>query len=81
MQTLKQAIHLATTGHSRNLRRAATALHGCPVGGWGETDQAWRQIEDLLPGHWDRDYTVETFVAAAYTTDHAQRYTTALHAA
>lgn len=66
MQTLKQAIHLARSGKSRDLARAAYYLHGLPVGGWGETSQAMVRIREELPLRADRDYTVGDFVSAAY---------------
>lgn len=74
MQTLAQAIHLATTGKSRTLRGAATELHSKPVGGWPETEQALRQIKDALPLRDARDYTLDEFVGAMYLVDSADRY-------
>jgi len=76
MQTLKQAIHLARTGQDRSLARAAHYLDGCPEGGWGETDQAVRQIQDELPLRGERSYTLREFIEAAYSLDHARRYRT-----
>lgn len=73
-QTLKQAIHLATTGESRDLRRAALALDGKPVGGWPETQQARREVRELLPLESLRGYTVLDFIEAAYKLDSADRY-------
>jgi hypothetical protein len=74
MQTLKQAIHLATTGKSRALRSAALELDGKPVGGWPETQQALRQIDDALPLRSEREYASDEFIAAMYTVDSADRY-------
>lgn len=66
IQTLIQAVHLATSGKSRDMARAALALDGLPVGGWGETAQAMRQIADYLPMRSCRSYTVGHFVEAIY---------------
>jgi hypothetical protein len=49
-------------------------LNGCPVGGWGETAQAMRQLAEELPFKADRSYTVNDFVDAAYEVNHAGRY-------
>lgn len=73
-QTLKQALHLGHFGESRGLALALHALDGCPVGGWGETAQARRQIAEELPRRIDRSYTLDDFVDAAYEVDHADRY-------
>lgn len=77
-QTLTQAIHLARTGLSRTMARAAHALDGCPIGSWPETEQARRQIRDDLPARSCRRYTVDQFVDAAYRVDAADRYSCAL---
>lgn len=66
-QTLAQALELARTGKDRDLQRAARILHGLPEGGWGETQEAMRELEGHLPFDFQRDYTVAQFVAAAYT--------------
>lgn len=67
-QTLKQAIHLATSGKSKSksLAMAASILSGCPEGAWGETRQAKQQMLELLPHRQDRDYTIEEWIEAAY---------------
>lgn len=74
-ETLAAALYLAR-GKSKAHARAATALDGCPVGGWGETQQAFQRLEDDLPLRSMRAYTIAEFVAAAYTVDHADRYRT-----
>jgi hypothetical protein len=72
-QTIRQAM-AATRVDKSNMARAACALDGCPVGGWGETAQAMRQIAEYLPSRSERTYSVAEFVAAAYYVDHADRY-------
>lgn len=72
-QSLKQALRL-TRIPGTDMARAAHALDGCPVGGWGETDQAYRRIREYLPRRSERDYSLDEFVDAAYTIDHADRY-------
>jgi hypothetical protein len=68
-QTLVQAVHLALTGRSRDLARAAWVLDGKPIGGWPETQQAWREVVNELPFRHDRSYTVDHFVDAMYERD------------
>lgn len=80
MQTLAQAIHLATSGKSRALRSAALELEGKPVGGWPETEQALRQLRADLPLQSEREYTVEDFVDALYTVS-GDRYRSNVRAA
>lgn len=75
-QTLKEAVHLAGTGKSRDLARAALALHGKPVGGWGETAQAMRDISEALPLRSLRAYSLEEFIGAVYEVDGSDRYRT-----
>jgi hypothetical protein len=65
-QTLKGAVYLAVSGQSKGLQRAAAYLHGKPEGGWPETMQARHNIEEDLPGHWARAYTVQQFIDALY---------------
>jgi hypothetical protein len=72
-ESLKKRVYLITS------RKAANAgvyygLRGCPVGGWGETQQAWRQIHDELPWRRDRAYTMEQLIACLYEVDFADRY-------
>jgi len=74
MQSLQAAIRIGYAGHDRGLAIATTLLHGCPVGGWGETTRAFRQISDALPATWKRDYTIHDWVDAVYSIDDAQRY-------
>ncbi len=74
-QTLEQAIHLAKSGKSHELRSAAVALEGLPVGGWGETEQARREgVLGQLPLRSQRSYTIDQFISAVYTVDQADRY-------
>ena len=49
-------------------------LAGCPVGGWGETDQAMRRLEEDLPRRSERTYSLADVVSALYYVDHADRY-------
>jgi hypothetical protein len=49
-------------------------LDGCPVGGWGETEQALRQLAEELPLRQLRAYTVHDLVQALYYVDQADRY-------
>lgn len=74
MQTLSQAAHNAVVTRngapiSRPLYVASTALHGCPVGSWPETEQARRVIADQLPHRAQRSYTVDEFVALCYAIE------------
>lgn len=77
-QSLAQAKHLVASRKSRAFGRAASYLDGLPVGGWGETEQAMRQIVEELPHRSERAYTVTEFVSAVYTVDTACRYRRAL---
>ena len=72
MKTLRTAIKAATT--DRNLDRALNQLHGCPIGAWGETDQAMRAIVAELPIAALRRYHVITLINALFTIDAAERY-------
>lgn len=74
MQTLDQALTIARTSPKSGPARAARALDGLPVGGWGETAQAIRRLDEQLPGHWERDYTTADFIGRAYTVDENERY-------
>lgn len=58
--TNKQSIEQAL--RARKIRTALNQLVGCPVGGWGETDQAWRYLGDVVPWKTERDYTVAQLV-------------------
>lgn len=76
MKTTKKALNAAlrqlTNGTApKPVRIAAYALEGLPVGGWPETAQAKRMIENELPSDVDAD----DFIAAAYTVTNADRYT------
>jgi len=62
-QTLRTAVrHARKEGHP--LCRAINGLVGCPVGGWGETDQAMRQVREELPFRAERRYTLGDLIAA-----------------
>jgi hypothetical protein len=65
-QTLKKALYLLRSGQSRSLRIAANLLDGLPVGGWGETHQAWRQMIGELPVRAMRGYTADEFAESVY---------------
>jgi len=59
------------------IRRAGgprCGLDGCPVGGWGETQQALRQLAEDLPLKSERTYSVQQVVDALYDVDSAGRY-------
>lgn len=73
-QTLKQAIHLGRTGKDKALARALGYLDGCPTGAWAATEQARREILGELPLREFRAYSLDQFIEAAYTIDHAGRY-------
>ena len=77
-QTLKQAVYLAKSGQSKSLASAANSLLGCPVGGWGETEQAMHRVREELPLRSQRDYTLADFVGAVYTTNSLDRYVSKL---
>jgi hypothetical protein len=66
LQSLTQAVYLATSGASAALGRAALLLDGLPVGGWAETRQATLELTNYLPHRRDRSYTVGHFVSACY---------------
>lgn len=68
-QTLTQALHLATTGKSAALTRAANYLIGLPEGGWPETMQARERILAELPIRSERSYTLSEWIAAAYRVE------------
>jgi hypothetical protein len=44
-------------------------LDGTPVGGAGETVQAYRQLRDLLPARRNRTYTADQFSGAVWATE------------
>jgi hypothetical protein len=73
-QTLTEAVHLAATGKSNSLRIAARLLDGCPPGGSGETDCAWRQMIDCLPQRRLRAYTADQWVERVYYIGTDSRY-------
>ncbi len=49
-------------------------LDGCPVGGWPETQEAIRQLADVLPARDKRDYSVYDVISSLYRVDGADRY-------
>lgn len=57
---------------ARDSRRVPYSLDGLPVGGWAETQQALRDLEQALP--LDRDYTLAEYVSANYYVDSTGRY-------
>jgi hypothetical protein len=62
-QTLRTAVrHARKEGHP--LCTAINGLVGCPVGGWGETDQAMRAVREELPSRAERRYTLGDLIAA-----------------
>ena len=71
-QTLDQAVTLARRGVSAEWRTVATILHGCPVGGWPETQQALRRIAEAVPV--GAAYTADDLVDALYTVIHADAH-------
>lgn len=74
IQSLAQAVAIARNATRGDMAHAASALAGCPVGGWPETEQAMRAIRDALPLRSTREYTTAEFVSAVYYVDHADRY-------
>lgn len=78
-QTIAAAIHRANENHN-DMTRAALVLDGCPVGGWGETQQAMQRLRELLPSREARSYSVEDFIDAVYRIDAADRYRSKLSA-
>ena len=68
-QTLNQALN------NPSIRRALGSFVGCPEGGWGETDQAERRLNDALPYRFQRTYTMSELINAALEVNEAtQRY-------
>lgn len=73
MKTLRTAIKNARkAGHP--LHRALNGLVGCPVGVWGETEQALRAVTEELPRRECRTYTLNDLTTAVLEHDHADRY-------
>lgn len=74
MQTLDQDAYAAVATRngspiSRPLYVASTALHRCPVGSWGETEQARRTIANQLPPRAKRSYTIEQWIERFYSVE------------
>ena len=67
-QTLKQALHLAQSGESKNLALAANRLHGVVDAQGGEYAEAVEAITGWLPARDDREYTVAEWIAATTRT-------------
>lgn len=76
-QTIEQAIHLASTGKSRGLRSAANSLDGHVMGD-AAARQAMSDVRLGLPVPSMRSYTLDQFVARAYTIDSSGRYRSAV---
>lgn len=72
-QTLVQAVYLATSGKSRELRSAACCLIGTMPGS-GERAQAHRQMVSLLPVRRLRAYTAEQFLESVCRMDDGERW-------
>jgi len=68
--TLNKAIRIARTPGTA-LHRALCGLTGCPAGGWGETQQAWRRVAEEVPEGQDVDALVS---AVMYVSDATDRY-------
>lgn len=72
-QTLKEATRLVRT--SQGLHDVTrSGLGGCPEGGWPETQQAKRRLEDALPHRSERTYTACEIIDALYTVNNMGRY-------
>jgi hypothetical protein len=56
------------------VQQALGGLDGCPVGGWGETDQAMRRLREELPSRQDRDWTLGDLVASEMEEDSTGRW-------
>lgn len=69
-ESLARCLRLLRSGE----RRGIAWLHGCPVGGWGETQQARSQMCEELPHRSERSYTIDDVISALYTVDSADRY-------
>lgn len=64
----------AIKSQSPPIVRALEAIVGCPVGAWGETAQALRDLEEALPRAGRRAYSRDELVAAALSVDAGGRY-------
>jgi len=58
----------------RGVQQGLNGLDGCPVGGWGETDQAMRRLREELPFRQDRDWTLGDLVAREMVEDSTGRW-------
>lgn len=74
LQTLVQAVHLATSGKSKTLQSARNSMLGLPCGGWAETTQGYNQMCGELPSRSLRAYTADQFLEATCYLDHADRF-------
>lgn len=73
-ESLAACLRALRAGRRPHLARALVALAGCPVGGWGETDQAMRRVADALPFRADRTYTLDGLLDATMRVDTADRW-------
>lgn len=65
---------IARIDHTPALAAALGQLDGCPVGYWGETQQAMSRIYEQLPERDERDYSIHDLIGRLYAVDHAGRY-------
>ena len=68
VKTLKTAISIARRPGT-DINRALSGLVGCPAGGWGETAQAYRRVEEATPHPSERDWRVDALVSAVLAVD------------
>jgi hypothetical protein len=68
----KQSIAMAM--RSTKVRMALNQLVGCPRGGWPETQQALRQIQDTLCPGSARNFTVLALIDSQMVVDVSMRY-------
>ena len=73
-QQLSTMLRLIRTGRAVPVVRALNGLVGCPEGGWAETEQAWRRLQEELPEREHRSYTPGALVDACLQMDSAGRY-------
>lgn len=72
--TRKQSLRAAVRAIQTGAMQIHGGLDGLPVGGWPETQQAVRQLEESIPGPWARSYTVEQIIDAVWATDASGRF-------
>lgn len=61
----KQSIQAALKNAA--IRRALNGLSGCAVGGWPETRERLRDLDDAIPHRDERSYTIHELIAYALT--------------